>query len=178
MSGRWALFLSGRGSTAQSLLDQAGELDIRCVVSSKKSAPGVQRARRHGIPVIFLNKDFSWGDLRAELRRRGIDRILLVGFMRLLPADFVADWSGRIWNVHPSLLPSYPGADALKKSFDDKAPLGVSLHEVTAEMDAGDVLLRSPVARGSWDDVQLRVARVEQRLLRELAGRKNFRRIA
>lgn len=178
MTAAWALFLSGRGSTAQALLDLQGELDIRCVVSSKRKAPGVLRARRSGVPVLFLNQGFSWDALHAELVRRGVNRLLLVGFMRILPADFVEKWRGRIWNVHPSLLPEYPGADALRRAFDEGANLGVTLHEVTAEMDAGRMILQSEIKTGSWDEVELRIARLEQRLLRTLAMRKIFRRIA
>ena len=172
MSVRWALFLSGRGSTAQALMDQIGDLDLRLVVSSRKNAYGVLRARRMGVPWTFFGKDSGWEQLHQDLKARGIQAIFLVGFMRLLPATFVAKWKGRIFNVHPSLLPDYPGAQAMERSFFAKAPMGVSLHEVTAEMDAGPLKLRASIERHEDCSItQLRMARLEQRLLREWAGR-------
>jgi phosphoribosylglycinamide formyltransferase-1 len=177
MSVRWALFLSGRGSTAQALLDQIGDLDIRLVVSSRAKAYGVLRARRAGVPITLFRKESSWDELHETLRSRGINGLFLVGFMRILPADFVEKWQGRIWNVHPSLLPFYPGANAMEKSFEEKAQMGVTLHEVTAEMDAGPVKMQAQVERAQdWSATQLRMARMEQRLLREWAGRCELRR--
>lgn len=179
MSVRWALFLSGRGSTAQALMDQSGDLDIRLIVTSRKKAGGVPRARRSGLPVFFFSKDSSWEDLHRELVNRRIEAIFLVGFMRLLPGEFVEKWAHRMWNVHPSLLPAFPGAHAMEKSFQEKAPMGVTIHEVTAEMDAGPRCLQASIPpTADWEQAQLRMARLEQRLLREWAGRKLQRRPA
>ncbi len=172
MSVRWALFLSGRGSTAQALLDQLEILDIRCVISSKRRAFGGLRARRAGVPVQFFSLQSSFPELTQELKKQRINAIFLVGFMRLLPADFVQEWAGKIWNVHPSLLPAYRGANALQASFADQSRMGITIHEVTAEMDAGPLLLQAEVDRsGSWEQTQLRMSRMEQRLLREAAER-------
>ena len=172
MSVRWALFLSGRGSTAQALLDQIGDLDIRFVVTSKQKAGGILRARRAGLPILHFAKDGNWGELHSELVSRGIQAIFLTGFMRLLPADFVTNWQGRIWNVHPSLLPAYPGAGSMEKSFSDKARMGVTVHEVTHQMDAGPCCLQAEIDNSTdWESVTTRMARLEQRLLREWALR-------
>lgn len=175
MRRKWALFLSGRGSTAQALLDLAGDLDIRLAVSSRPRAAGLLRARRAGVPTRLFLKDMSWFELDEDLRRRGIEGILLVGFMRLLPCEFVERWRGRVWNIHPSLLPEFPGAQAMEKSFVAGGAMGVTLHEVTAEMDAGRPVLRAAVDRHEdWNVARLRMARAEQRLLREWAQRADL----
>lgn len=79
------------------------------------------------------------------LRSRSIQKIFLLGFMRLIPASFVELWSQSILNVHPSLLPLFPGLEAIEKSFQARAPMGVTIHHVTPEMDAGAVVAQSQV---------------------------------
>lgn len=176
MSCRWALFLSGKGSTAQALLDLLGDLDLRLVVSSRSRAYGLVRARRQGLPHLVLSKDVDWSALSRELKARGVERLALVGFMKLLPSEFLRDWQGRVWNVHPSLLPAFAGAKALERSFAEKAEMGVTLHEVTPEMDAGRPVLQASIGRPeAWDDAQLLTARLEHRLLRENVRRQDWR---
>lgn len=148
MMRRWALFLSGRGSTAGAALDHLGEADIRLVVSSRKSAVGLKRARRSGVPTLALEKDIDWVALSAELNARGINAIFLLGFMRLVPESFLAEWSGRIWNLHPSLLPDFSGARALERALESRSELGASIHDVIVEMDAGQVRLQK---KFPWD---------------------------
>ncbi|MBX2986413.1 MAG: hypothetical protein KF802_00820 [Bdellovibrionaceae bacterium] len=171
---RWAVFISGRGSNLQALLDQLIDVDIRWVLSSKASAPGLLRARRQGIAATVLPKKIDWAELDRELRRRGIEAIFLAGFMKIIPEDFVRAWAGRMLNVHPSLLPQYPGLNALEKSYDDNAPMGVTVHVVTPEMDAGpQVFQRRALPAGakaagvSAREAQVRISRAEQRLVRE-----------
>lgn len=172
MNSGWALFLSGRGSTAQSIMDLLGELDIRLVVSSRKKAPGLLRAKRMGLPVLVLDQNPNWQLLSLELKRRRVSKVFLVGFMKILPSDFLQDWLGQIWNVHPSLLPLFAGKDALKRSFEAKAKLGVTIHDVIPEMDAGQVRLQRPLeVCQNWEKVQILAAKTEQRLLREWALR-------
>lgn len=175
MRQRWAVFLSGRGSTAQAMFDLGYPQEIRLVVSSKENAYGLKRAARLGIPTLVLPKQINWKVLNVELQRRGIDRIFLLGFMKLIPADFLQTWNGRIWNVHPSLLPAYPGLRSLEKSFTDRAPVGVTIHDVTVGMDEGTRRLQKPVGpmRQEWNlaDAEVRVAITEQRLIRDWATR-------
>lgn len=177
MSKRWAIFLSGRGSTAQALLDQLDMIDVRLVISNRASAPGLKRAARAGVPTRALPKDFLWSDVTTELKARKIERLFLLGFMKLIPSDFLQEWEGRIWNVHPSLLPAYPGLKALEKSFEEKAAMGVTIHDVTFEMDAGPRRLQRKVfAEGHastipFAEAQLQMAVTEQRLIREWARR-------
>lgn len=168
MIKRWALFLSGRGSTAQALLDMIGDHDIRLVVTNKKSAFGIKRARRLGVPVLFYTKSMMEEGLTQELRDRGITHIFLVGYMKILGAAFVDSWKGKIFNIHPSLLPAFPGAGALELSYEaSSAQMGVTVHEVTAEMDAGPILAQRKVTRGfDFQETRNQMARAEQQLLR------------
>lgn len=175
---KWAVFLSGRGSNAETFFEMA-EMDVRLCVSSKKSALGLARARRNGIPAMVLDKNPDWQNLNAELRERRISHIFLLGFMKLLPASFVSQWKGRIFNLHPSLLPLYLGKDSIERSYQDGAAMGVTIHEVVAEMDAGKILLQAKVFTPSVDQrsggkhsfsletAQQMISRTEQRLVRE-----------
>lgn len=168
MMKRWALFLSGRGSTAQALLDVIGDHDIRLVVTNKKSAFGVKRARRLGVPVLFYTKSLMEEGLTLELKKRGITHIFLVGYMKILGAAFVDSWRGKIFNIHPSLLPAFPGAGALELSYETPlAQMGVTIHEVTAEMDSGPIIAQKKIQRSSsFHETQNLMARAEQQLLR------------
>lgn len=175
---RWAVLISGRGSNLQALLDLGANLDVRLVASSKASAPGLLRARRHGVPTLVLPKKIDWAVLERELHARKITHIFLAGFMKLIPADFVNRWESRLLNVHPSLLPAYPGLAALEKSYEDDAAMGVTVHVVTPGMDEGPRLLQrqtlAPEARARGvtpAEAQWRTSLAEQRLVREAAER-------
>jgi phosphoribosylglycinamide formyltransferase-1 len=180
MNQRWALFISGRGSNAQAVLDLAESVRVSLVVTSKANVGGVARARRLGIPVLVLPHSISWVDLHKELLQRGIQRIFLLGFMKLIPASFVSDWRGQIWNLHPSLLPRYPGLHSIERSFEDQGEMGVTIHEVSEEMDAGArrIQLKSVSVKKrsglSFSRAQLLISRDEQRAVRqfvEMGGR-------
>lgn len=171
---RWAVFLSGRGSNAEALLEHLAELDVRLCVSSKAKAFGVLRAKRQGIPVLVLGKEIDWNSLTVQLKRRGVNRIFLLGFMKILPASFVEEWAHRIWNLHPSLLPDFPGTGAIEKSYEANGPMGVSVHEVTTRMDEGPLKLRFQIAEKAQKTMTLEEARLwisitEQRLVRSWA---------
>jgi phosphoribosylglycinamide formyltransferase-1 len=145
------VFISGRGSNLAAALD-IPSIDIRLVVTSDADAAGVMKARRAGVPVLVLptqalsknspspKKQVDWTLLDSELRARSIDAIFLLGFMKIVPETFVRAWEGRILNLHPSLLPSYPGLKSIERAFHDRAPCGATVHEVVAEVDAGRVL--------------------------------------
>lgn len=174
---RWALFLSGRGSNAQAIMDMQGWGDIVLVVSNSQKQSevfGETRARRTGVPVYQIGKKIDWNQLDLELRRRDVHKIFLLGFMRLLPAEFVNRWAGKILNLHPSLLPAYPGLHAIEKSFQDGAAMGVTVHLVVPEMDAGPILLQKKVLSESstgchslaLEEVQFLISRAEQALVR------------
>jgi phosphoribosylglycinamide formyltransferase-1 len=146
MNKSWALFLSGRGSTAQSALELSAEANLRLVVSSKSSAYGLKRARRAGIPTLVLDKKIDWDSLHQILIQRKIDRIFLLGFMKIVPEKFVQLWPKKIFNIHPSLLPDFKGAHGFQESFESPmAWMGVTIHEVTEGMDEGPQRLQKKV---------------------------------
>lgn len=179
MSPAWAVFISGRGSNAQALLDIIDEAPVRLIVASRDHIWGVQRARRMGIPVLILDKVVHWQQLLMDLSKYKISHIFLLGFMKLIPAEFLAGWQGAIYNLHPSLLPSFPGMHAIEKSHEAGGPMGVTVHEVTPEMDAGRRCLQKvSVPRASQvtlDWAQILISRDEQRLVREWASRQSLR---
>ncbi len=147
MRSRWAIFISGAGSNLHAAIEMILEIDLILVVSSQSDAYGLQRARRNGIETLILEKKIDWENLNSQLKMRKIDCLLLLGFMKIIPKDFCESWQGKIWNLHPSLLPSYKGSRALERSFNEGAPMGVSLHEVTEELDGGKVILWQEVPR-------------------------------
>ena len=140
---KMAVLVSGRGSNMQALLDQEG-CNIRLVCSHRSAAPANFKARRHFIPV-FKTKKIDFSEWKQFLKSRQISRLFLLGFMRIVPAEFIHSFRSHILNLHPSILPLYPGLEAIEKSFQDQAPMGVTVHEVIPEMDAGKAIVQSLV---------------------------------
>lgn len=165
------VLISGNGSNLQALINAIarGELnaEIRAVISNRPDAGGLQRAREAGIPAEAL--DHTAFESRAafdQALQKYIDRfdpqlVVLAGFMRLLSDGFVAHYSGRMINIHPSLLPAYTGLNTHQRVLDagDKQH-GASVHFVTAELDGGPVILQATVAVQSTDNAQTLAARV------------------
>lgn len=160
---RLAVFASGRGSNLASLLAAfppgAGQ-EVALVVSNVPDAPALDRAREAGLPAEFL----PWpkgGRAAFEARANGllaahsISHVLLAGFMRLLSADFTERWRGRILNIHPSLLPDFPGLHAQAQALAAGVPFaGCTVHFVDAGMDTGETVLqkRVPILPGDSED--------------------------
>ncbi len=172
MRKRWAVLISGRGSNLGALLEVQDEIQTAVVVSSKASADGLLKARRAGVATLILEKKIDWAALDAELRRRRITHVCLAGFMRIVPQEFVAQWKNRVVNLHPSLLPKYPGLQSIEVAFDADDDLGVTVHYVDEGVDTGDVILqsrclKSPKANGySLAHTEFLVHVAEQRLLK------------
>lgn len=140
---KMAVLVSGRGSNMQALLDQEG-CNIRLVCSHRILAAANFKARRNFIPV-FKTKKIDFSEWKEFLKSRQISKLFLLGFMRIVPEEFIHSFRANILNLHPSLLPLYPGLEAIETSFQDKAPMGVTVHEVIPEMDAGRVIVQSLV---------------------------------
>ncbi len=179
-SPRIAIFISGTGSNLGAALEMRDSVNIGLVVSSRKKALGVLKARRAGVPVLFLENPVNWDLLDQTLREHRIDSIFLLGFMKLLPEEFVNKWQKRIVNIHPSLLPAYPGLESIKKSFEDKNPMGITVHEVIPQMDAGpNVLQRAVKSTQNFDlysdreETEQEFHRQEHRLVREVLAKWN-----
>ncbi len=177
MRKNWAVFISGRGSNMAALFELGSALSISLVVSSKRDCPGVRRARRFGVPVKFFSKDDDWTELTAELQGMGVNHLFLAGFMRILPKGFVEQWQGRIWNVHPSLLPKYPGLNSMERAFSDKSDMGISLHQVDSGVDTGLLVKQKIVfssedmkrrGEGEFSETEFLMHRMEHRLVQEV----------
>lgn len=172
---RVAVFISGGGSTLQALLEMHHQIDVALVITNKKNAIGTLKAKRFGKKVIHFSKDMSFENLNEILKKTKIEAIVLAGFMKILPESFLKNWTGQIVNIHPSLLPQYPGLQSAERSWEDNFTMGVSLHEVIPEMDAGKILLQQSSLKQpksfelSYALTFLR--RTEQFLLRELTLR-------
>ncbi len=148
-----AILISGRGSNMAALIYAARASDcpyeIALITSDRPDAPGLDLAAAEGITVERLpyDKNTFFQQLDALLSDRAVDIIALAGFMRILPADFVDRWAGRIVNIHPSLLPRHKGLrphDAVLAASQDKT--GATVHLVSSEVDSGDILGQVEVA--------------------------------
>lgn len=171
-----AVLVSGRGSNLKALLDAkaAGRLpyvNICCVISNKADAPALDIARAQGIPAIAVpHKDFA-GNRAAhdaamvqELRRRGAEFVVLAGYMRLLTPVFIDAFRDRVINVHPSLLPAFPGVDAPRQAVAAGVKIaGCTVHFVTQEMDGGPIIVQRTVpVRPDDDDLTLATRILEE----------------
>src|SRR5262249_27686853 len=155
------VLISGRGSNLQALIDaeRAGSLGGRIVlvVSNVESAAGLARARVAGIPATFRDhrgraRDDFDAELLALLREHAVDLVCLAGYMRLLSPSFIRAFSGRILNVHPSLLPAFPGLDAQRQAVEHGAKVsGATVHFVDEGLDSGPIVLQEAVPVADTD---------------------------
>jgi formyltetrahydrofolate-dependent phosphoribosylglycinamide formyltransferase len=156
---RVAVLISGRGSNLQALMDaQQDAYEIVLVVSNVPNAPGLARARAAGVEAIALdhrpygkNREAFERDLDALLVQRNIEIVALAGFMRVLTPFFVRAWKNRIVNIHPSLLPKYPGINTHARAIEaGDSEHGCTVHIVVDEVDSGEILgqARMPILPG------------------------------
>jgi phosphoribosylglycinamide formyltransferase-1 len=156
MNRNIGVLISGRGSNLQAIIDaiRDARLDARLVVvlSNKADAYGLERAREAGIESLVLrHTDFASREafdlaMVAALRARDVDLVCLAGFMRLLSPAFVHAFADRILNIHPALLPSFPGLHAQRQALDHGVTVtGATVHFVDADLDAGPIVLQAVV---------------------------------
>lgn len=166
-----AVLISGRGSNMQALIEAAQKTDyparITCVISNEPEAPGLLYARQAKIPAFAVNhRDFKdrmkfEEALDAELKKHGIELVCLAGFMRVLTAWFVDRWRDKLINIHPSLLPAFPGLDTHKKALEYGAKFsGCTVHFVRAELDHGPIILQAAVPVAAEDTEKTLAARI------------------
>lgn len=159
-----AVLISGSGSNLQALIDASKEEDypaeIVLVISNKKEAFGLKRAENHDIPSVFINhKDYdSREDFDSEIHRHlikhDIEIVCLAGFMRVLSAQFVNKWKGRMINIHPSLLPKHKGANAVRDALEaEEKETGCTVHFVVPEIDSGEIIIQRVVPIENHDDI-------------------------
>ena len=185
MNRTLGVLISGRGSNLKAIIDaiQRGELDARIavVISNRTEAPGLDHAIAAGIPTLVLNhkayasrEDYDRA-LVVELKTRGVSLVCLAGFMRMLSPVFVEAFPNRILNIHPSLLPKYPGLHPQQQALDDHAAeSGATVHIVNKDLDAGPMVLQQsvPVLAGDTaDTLAARILEVEHRLYPAAIGR-------
>jgi phosphoribosylglycinamide formyltransferase-1 len=157
---RVAVLASGRGSNLQALIDtidaKTVQAKIVAVISNKQEAPALERARRHGLPGLFVNPKPYAGrpdsreaydrELLDVLRRHDVELVLLAGYMKIVTRVLVEAFANRMMNIHPSLLPSFPGLDVQKKAIEWGCKLaGCTVHFVTEGVDEGPIILQAAV---------------------------------
>ena len=168
---RLVVLISGGGSNLQAIIDavESGSLnaEIGLVLSNKPEAGGLERAKKHGIATAVLDhKSFASRDafdreLADQIQAASPDLVILAGFMRILTPDFVAGFEGRLLNIHPSLLPKYPGLNTHQRAIDAGDEVhGVTVHFVTAELDGGPPILQSGVIIEQSDTAETLAAKV------------------
>jgi phosphoribosylglycinamide formyltransferase 1 len=174
MKKRIGVLLSGRGSNFEALAESVtvGRIpnaEIAIVISNREGAPGIQRAEARGIrtrviPSKGLERETYDRQVAAVLDEHKVDLICLAGYMRLLSAYFVAKFPNRILNIHPSLLPSFPGLESQRQALEYGVKLaGCTVHFVDENLDAGPIILQSVVAVQD-DDTE---ASLSERILKE-----------
>lgn len=167
---RTAILISGRGSNMTALIGAAKAADfpaaIAVVISNKADAPGLARATAEGIATETvaskgLDREAFERKLHETLLRHGIEIVCLAGFMRILTPWFVGQWSGRMINIHPALLPAYRGLHTHERALADGARVhGATVHFVVPEMDAGPTIAQGSVAVHDGDTPDTLAARV------------------
>src|SRR5713226_632292 len=182
MKRRVAILISGRGSNMAALIKAAREKDfpaeIAVVVSNRADAGGLEKARASGVPTATIEsksfgKDRSAFEavLQSALDQHSIDLICLAGFMRLFTAEFVQRWHGRMLNIHPSLLPSFPGLDPHGRALAAGVKIsGATVHFVIPETDAGPIVMQGAVAVADGDTAETlaqRILGIEHRIYPE-----------
>jgi phosphoribosylglycinamide formyltransferase-1 len=191
MSARLGILISGRGSNFLAIADAIaqGRLDaeIAIVISNRADAPGLAAAGKRGLPVAMipsrgLEREVFDRMLTAELRKHRVDLVCLAGFMRLLSPEFVREFRGRILNIHPSLLPSFPGLHAQRQALEHGVKVtGCTVHYVDDGLDSGRIVLQAavPVEEGDTEEsLSARILQEEHRIYpqaiaRAIAGMRN-----
>ena len=175
---RLAVFASGNGSNFQAIADAIKEgnleADICLVVCDREDAYVIERARMENIPVFsfsakqYENKAAYEWEILDELHNHGVEFIILAGYMRLIGSTLLGEYSHRIVNIHPSLLPAFPGKDAIGQAFKAEAKeTGVTIHYVDEGMDTGPIIAQEavPILNGDTKDIlQKRIQELEHDL--------------
>lgn len=183
MSIKLGVLISGSGTNLQALIDAvaAGKLDatIELVVSSRPSAYGLKRAEAAGIQTLTLSKEIYADPMVAdeviatELRRAGVDYVLMAGYMRMVHDPILASFPNRVVNIHPALLPSFKGAHAIQDAFDYGVKVtGVTVHFANSDYDCGPIIAQRPVeVEEGWtvDQLEARIHEVEHQLYPHVA---------
>jgi len=182
MKRRVAILISGRGSNMAALIDASKSVDfpaeIVAVISNRADAPGLEKAAASGIATVVIEskpfgKDRAGFEavLQQALEEKKVELICLGGFMRLFTAEFVQRWYGRMLNIHPSLLPSFPGLDPHGQALQAGVKIsGATVHFVIPETDAGPIIMQGAVMVADDDTAETlsqRILGIEHRIYPE-----------
>jgi phosphoribosylglycinamide formyltransferase 1 len=165
------ILISGRGSNMSAIVEavQRGEIrqaEVAVVISDKTSAEGLEKAKNRGVETIVItrnrrSREEHDAEIIKELKKRGVELVCLAGYMRLLSADFVRAFPNRIVNIHPSLLPSFPGLDAQQQAFEYGVKIsGCTVHFVDEHLDHGAIILQKAVEIANEDTVESLSAKI------------------
>jgi phosphoribosylglycinamide formyltransferase-1 len=166
------ILISGNGSNLQSIIDNASKIDLQicCVISNKAEAFGLKRAKKANINCIFIdpllfdsNLAFD-KELISVIDQHKVEVIILAGFMRILSPDFISKYFGKILNIHPSLLPKFPGLNTHQKAIESSEKThGASVHFVTVKLDGGPVIAKETVSIDPTDNTTTLANKVIQK---------------
>lgn len=165
------ILISGRGSnmTAIARAVQSGSIpdsEVVVVISDKRSAQGLEKAKERGIETVVITRNGRTreehdAEIISELKRRGVELVCLAGYMRLLSKDFIRAFPDRIVNIHPSLLPSFPGLDAQKQAIEYGVKIsGCTVHFVDEHLDHGAIISQKAVEVLDTDTAETLSARI------------------
>lgn len=165
------ILISGRGSNMAAIIEavQGGQIpdsEVAVVISDKKSAQGLEKARARGIETVVItrngrNREQHDAEIISELKSRDVELVCLAGYMRLLSRDFVAAFPNKIVNIHPSLLPAFPGLDAQRQAVEYGVKIsGCTVHFVDDELDHGAIILQKAVKVKDNDTAETLSARI------------------
>lgn len=165
------ILISGRGSNMTVIADavKSGRIpdaEITVVISDKSSAPGLEKAQSRGIETLVVARNRRTrvqhdAEIIAELKKRGVELVCLAGYMRLLSSDFVRAFPDKIVNIHPSLLPAFPGLDAQRQAFEYGVKIsGCTVHFVDERLDHGAIILQKAVEIAENDTAESLSAKI------------------
>jgi phosphoribosylglycinamide formyltransferase-1 len=165
------ILISGRGSNMVAIVDavQSGEIpdsEVAVVISDKPDAAGLAKARERGVETVVIERkgrtrEEHDREIVAELRKHGVELVCLAGYMRLLSPWFVSQFPNRIINIHPSLLPAFPGLDAQRQAFEAGVKVtGCTVHYVDEHLDNGPVILQRELSVLENDTAESLAARI------------------
>ena len=165
------ILISGRGSNMTAIVKavQSGQIPdsrVVCVISDKAGAEGLEKSKERGIEAIVIAKkgrtrEEHDAEIIAELKKRGVELVCLAGYLRLLSKDFIQAFPNRIINIHPSLLPSFPGLDAPRQAIDYGTKIsGCTVHFVDEDLDHGAIILQQAVAISDDDTAESLSAKI------------------
>ncbi len=165
------ILISGLGSNMVALVDavKSGEIldsQVAVVISDKADAAGLEKARTRGVETVVIERNGRTreehdAEIAAELNKRGVELVCLAGYMRLLSPPFIQAFPNRIINIHPSLLPAFPGLDAQKQAFEHGVRVtGCTVHFVDELLDHGSIILQKAVEVMDDDTVETLSARI------------------